>query len=1241
MKIMVIRIRNLASLEGNTEIDFREEPLRSAGIFAITGRTGAGKSTILDALCLALYAKTPRYRMAENGIDVKDVRDSTIKQDDVRGILRDGTADGFAEVEFIGVDGQQYRSRWSVRRARNRVDGTLQAYDIQLSNSDINRDLPGRKSELLAEIERLIGLNFEQFTRSVLLAQGDFTAFLKADKDEKSSLLEKLTGTHIYSEISKRVFENHKIQIQKVKELSVRSEGIQVLTESASIALKEVLRSAEMELEQLGQQTALLGKQSLWYEQLAARSAEMDLAKTRQERATREKEAASDREIKFSQLLLAQEARPLLERIYQVRKELEDQTQGTRQVQREIEALRFSKVELETELAAAKKEVEDQQTARQLADPLLQSAARLDVRIAEKEQEVYRRNEEAAITRKQHRQQYDSILLHKREAEKRSLTIQQLSEWKERHSSRRVVAENESFILSRLKDAQALVDDRQLIMTKADRIVQSITQEEGGLSKLIEGEKKWREMHLETESQYLESRKKLRTRSSDKLEADKVQADAEVESLVSGGALWKLYAGVQSDKKQFHDQVDTLQERYRERIAEKVGTDEALTKSLVRRESSMVMLEKARLTVADRVEDLRSTLTPGDPCPVCGSHHHPYAAENPHLQAVLDDLESVFKEVDREHTDLLRKQSRLIQTVEDLKNQIDRNGNILKEKEEEEKELQQEWATSALNKVTKAIPIEKRSEWIHNRLQQVKLKQRDLEQAMRDDRSEREILTGLKESVELYEKKRAAAASALKDKEKQIQSYQVNLSESLAGEQKATSRIKEIRDELSAYFDSDNWFEGWQADSDLFVGKIISFSGQWREKNARLDKELRTEELEEVGLKEMSSRLAIIEVELAERIKRLSDLSEDLNTCVAERKRIFNGESIELILENLDKSLHQARQIFDVHEENHQTLLNRLLRIEAEKEHEENRQMQLEEQLLNAETKLSVWMEKHNAEIRNRLSRPEIEHLLSVDQGRIQHERESLKLIADELIKAKSVWLERNEDLKKHEQQRPPISPHELERKQEALKLKLGEANRKLSEANFKLNEDVLNRTRMGSILEEMEEQSRITDRWAKLNELVGSSDGKKFRQLAQEYTLDFLLSYSNVHLKFLSLRYVLQRIPNSLGLQVVDRDMGDEVRTVYSLSGGESFLVSLALALGLASLSSNRMKVESLFIDEGFGALDPDTLSIAMDALERLHNQGRKVGVISHVQEMTERIAVQIEVSKQHSGKSYVSVIG
>lgn len=160
------------------------------------------------------------------------------------------------------------------------------------------------------------------------------------------------------------------------------------------------------------------------------------------------------------------------------------------------------------------------------------------------------------------------------------------------------------------------------------------------------------------------------------------------------------------------------------------------------------------------------------------------------------------------------------------------------------------------------------------------------------------------------------------------------------------------------------------------------------------------------------------------------------------------------------------------------------------------------------------------------------------------------------------------------------------------------------------------------------------------MNDLFGSATGTKFKEIAQGYTLDVLLVYSNQHLQALSARYKLQRVPDTLALQVADLDMLGETRAVHSLSGGESFLISLALALGLASLSSNRMNIESLFIDEGFGSLDTDTLRVAMDALERLQTQGKKIGVISHVTEMTERISTQIQLLKSSNGRSEVRVI-
>jgi len=210
----------------------------------------------------------------------------------------------------------------------------------------------------------------------------------------------------------------------------------------------------------------------------------------------------------------------------------------------------------------------------------------------------------------------------------------------------------------------------------------------------------------------------------------------------------------------------------------------------------------------------------------------------------------------------------------------------------------------------------------------------------------------------------------------------------------------------------------------------------------------------------------------------------------------------------------------------------------------------------------------------------------------------------------------------------------------EPLELLLPRITQEKNEYAFRLRTQAENKQKIASQQEELNACRLESERWAKLNELAGSADGAKFRRIAQGYTLDVLLSYANVQLRDLSRRYRLERVPETLALQVIDRDMCDEIRTVHSLSGGESFLVSLALALGLSSLSSNRMKVESLFIDEGFGSLDADTLRIAMDALESLRTQGRKIGVISHVQEMTERIPVQIRVSRAGNGRSFLEVV-
>jgi exonuclease SbcC len=270
----------------------------------------------------------------------------------------------------------------------------------------------------------------------------------------------------------------------------------------------------------------------------------------------------------------------------------------------------------------------------------------------------------------------------------------------------------------------------------------------------------------------------------------------------------------------------------------------------------------------------------------------------------------------------------------------------------------------------------------------------------------------------------------------------------------------------------------------------------------------------------------------------------------------------------------------------------------------------------------------------------QLDALLAFSPDWITNERQALHALHSAEAAARAVLDMRTQSLQQHQAAKTTSDSAE------DLRLALQKASEDMAAATAALSaltlEIALDDQRLqqsATLRVQIEQQTAASKVWSQLGELIGSADGKKFRNFAQQLTLDILLGYGNRHLQSLSSRYQLRRIKDSLGLLVVDQDMGDELRSVHSLSGGESFLVSLAMALGLASLSSHRVRVESLFIDEGFGSLDADSLRVAMDALDRLQSLGRKVGVISHVQEMTERIGTRVQVQRQTGGLSRIVV--
>ena len=259
MKILAIRLKNLTSIEGTVEVDFMAEPLHSAGIFAISGPTGAGKSTLLDALCLALYDKAPRFATSVENVNLADVGDNQINQSDVRNLLRRGTSDGYAEVDFLGIDGRRYRSRWSVRRTRNKINGSLQPQTLEVKELDTEKEFQGTKKELLIQLVELVGLTYEQFTRTVLLAQNDFATFLKSKGAAKAELLEKLTGTGVYSRISQEVYARNKAAQEEVTLIQNRMNVIELMPEEELLALQ---KEKELSIEKRAAGIKLLAEQN-------------------------------------------------------------------------------------------------------------------------------------------------------------------------------------------------------------------------------------------------------------------------------------------------------------------------------------------------------------------------------------------------------------------------------------------------------------------------------------------------------------------------------------------------------------------------------------------------------------------------------------------------------------------------------------------------------------------------------------------------------------------------------------------------------------------------------------------------------------------------------------------------------------------------------------------------------------------------------------------------------------------
>jgi exonuclease SbcC len=1243
MKILAIRIKNLASLEGVTEIDFTSEPLSSAGIFAITGATGAGKSTILDALCLALYGKTPRYLQAkESGIEIRDVEGSTLNQGDVRSILRDGTADGFAEVDFVGIDEQYHRATWSVRRARNKADGSMQSDSVTLRNITTNIDFPAKKAETLSEIARLVGLNFDQFTRSVLLAQGDFTAFMKADKGEKASLLEKLTGTHIYSEISKKIYEKYRAEEVLLRDLNLRKDGIITLSEEELKALSDEQETLEIEIKSLEKEIENLITEIDWYEQLVKLQANYDLAYTALNVATEVQSSALPRKQKLKTVEQAQQTKSWADALKHAQQQHADKTIALAQIKANIAVLKEEKEKLERHLEVAETNLSEKNKALTDALPLLEQARRLDTLLSEKKQQVEKLKEEVVNSDEVNNQH--QILLKAKQEEFANLTdqIKDITDWKADNKDRSPIAENKDLILSKLQDAQMFLEILQRSSTNLSQIEDKINTNEAQKATI---ESNWKQQVEGLEilkKSYDVLSKDLQLTPIETLSLDKSETDRQVEYTIKAQAHWQLFYGALTElevlnQKQVNDKSDlqTKQETL-QNLAQQLPLEK------VQRDTAQQLLQQARLASTENVETLREALVDDEPCPLCGSKSHPYALHNPQLENVLVQLEKSFEKNDLSYQERHNLYIALEQESKMLQQNIERQSEEITARQQALASKKQIWEQFDVAEESKAIANAKKAAWIEEKLQDLKIKQDKLRTQIQAYTDKKQQLETAKTQIDQLKENTDGLANQIKDIQSQLAVYKEQQGSHTKDRDKANSDLDSVERLLSPYFTAPDWMKNWKTTPIAFVERIETFARDWKEKTERMEQYIRQNTALEATLNQLEKQAKSLASDVSKKTESHVAQHKVYLDLYQERNSLFGGQSASETEAKLKQAIYEAQQQLDQLKITREQLNMSSTKVQTQSDELATSLTALEAEAQKALQKIQGWLDDFNSKNSQSLTIEALHDLLSLSNDWMATERGELQKIDEEVTKSTSVLSERKHTFDTHKQNSLSDRPlEELSDLHEVAKSALEHNKHKKGENSFRLQQDLANKQSIGDLLKRITAQGAITENWSKLNEIIGSADGKKFRQIAQEYTLDVLLGYANIHLQALTNRYKIERIPLSLALQIVDQDMGDEVRTVYSLSGGESFLVSLALALGLASLSSSRMKVESLFIDEGFGSLDPTTLNIAMDALERLHNQGRKVGVISHVQEMTERIPVQIKVSKQQSGKSKVEVVG
>lgn len=1260
MKITAIRGRGLASLFDPFEVLLDDGPLAQSGLYCICGQTGAGKSTILDAMCLALFGETPRLTgrsKSKIGRFSPGEDDLRLSDRDPRALLSRGCGEGFAEVEFVGVDQEKYRARWSVRRSRRSSSGRLQKAVVELMRVADNKVLSDHPTtRTLGEISNKLGLSFDQFCRSVLLAQGDFSAFLRADDKERADLLERMTGTEVYRKLSKACH--------------LRNREAQSLAQSAKDAVTalqvwddETLQAKQAQKVQaqtmVDRAQAKLAAQRVLKEALERRASlqhRLQAASREHEMATRAwEEARLDRE-RLALFVEVHKLRPLHRQLRTMKSKSTGLEEVLKKTGQAFEHATQGAQKAKQTLQDAKGKLEKHQAEHQANAPSLKSAQALDLQLHQLSQTQLEQGknlqvleqalEKAEVARAKHTatmQGLDAKLLeidkawpeYARSVELFARREEMCGVFEELLSLQKEHQEKQSAIEHRQKERDSLQSQKIQTQEKMQRIERSLADHARTLPE--------REVQDSGRIQQL----------------DQVRAGCQ-RALV----LAKELLGGQERREVLEERQQILSARILELGTQIAKDAEALERGKnkcaeleVRRDEARLLRDQAH--AQEVMLQHRDLLRDGSPCPLCG------ATEHSRTQKDLNARPGAFALATKRLEDLELEQKALHEAQRELEKRggVQRSQLEASKREQIEAKAERDAIVLRAQEGQKRFKSEIEAEWL-----------------LKDDRLIQTLgeLRGAKFGSDVQgATNRVGRMEALT---KQVDNAVAELNKALARAAKHRAELDQLRSGQEKLLDVERNLAPKIASNGAELARLTSedkalidqskalrsrLSAMWKDRvgpwTTRIDSLAQLhqrvlawfESLREIS--EQRTHLELVRQKVQAELlvqgqgcelqhTRIQDLRALLNVsnaqsaqARAERATLLGGQATELFLqafERQSKALASAiADAQDDYEVQTKSATEQLARRDG-----------LREQLAELKQELTQTQECFDSAIESLdLPNDKVQEALEVPESRIESLRKAQRQLELAVAESKTLVKSRSEDLRADEQAYAVLpEPDEIQRDLASARQAYEQNQKELVEIEHEIAQNEARSIDRKGLAKAHEHQLDQAKQWAQLNALIGHSEGLSFQKFAQGLSLDRLLLLANQHLQDIDRRYRLSRVHgDSLDLQVVDTMMGDEIRSIHSLSGGESFLISLALALGLSSLSAMHTKVESLFIDEGFGTLDRESLEQVLAALDALQASGRQVGLISHVEGMAEQLGASVEVRPQGHGKSKIVVQG